>query len=68
MQNNTIFVFDLDGTLMPQSNNLIDIEGVSALSVASLYGDIILASARPLKGMMNLINQSKVNTNISGLF
>lgn len=55
LNKNVIFVFDLDGTLMPNSHNCIDPSGIKALSTAANAGDIIIASARSLRGIFFLL-------------
>jgi Cof subfamily protein (haloacid dehalogenase superfamily) len=52
-----VFVFDVDGTLVPHSQNKFDKSAVKTLRLASFYGDIILASARPYKGIMGLFTE-----------
>lgn len=49
-----IFVFDIDGTLFAPGNNTIDPDSLRALNLVSPHGEIILASARPLRGILNL--------------
>lgn len=62
-----VFVFDVDGTLMKQSESKIEQESEIALREISKYGEIVLASARPLQGIRNLIsdNRSAVNHFVS---
>lgn len=52
-----VFVFDVDGTLVPHSQNRFDKSAMKTLREASLYGDIILASARPYKGIVGLFTE-----------
>lgn len=49
-----IFVFDIDGTLMEPGGNKADDESLSALKQISHFGKIVLASARPVQGIINL--------------
>jgi len=51
---NNLFVFDVDGTLMAPSSNRIDSEALEAIARVKEYGEVALASARPLKGILNL--------------
>lgn len=60
MANNNIFVFDVDGTLLKPSGNRIDDKGIEAIRKASKYGEVILASARPKKGITNLYSEAEV--------
>jgi len=56
-----IFVFDLDGTLMKQSESKIEKESLVALKEVSQYGDIVLASARPMMGIQNLVLENDIS-------
>ncbi|MBK6484280.1 MAG: HAD hydrolase family protein [Chitinophagaceae bacterium] len=58
-----IFVFDVDGTLLPPSGNKFDEESKTALTSVSKYGDVILASARPLQGIENLFLKEEIKIN-----
>lgn len=57
---NNIFIFDIDGTLLKPSDNRIDDKAIEAIKKASHFGKIILASARPLKGITNLYSASDI--------
>ncbi len=56
LKDNIIFVFDVDGTLMQNSQNSFDLCGVEALLKAAEFGEIIIASARPLDGILFLFD------------
>lgn len=60
LEDNIIFVFDIDGTLMPNSENSIDFYGVEALIKAAEFGEVIIASARPLRGILFLFDDLPV--------
>ena len=57
---NNIFVFDVDGTLLKPSGNRIDDKAIEALKKVSQFGKVVLASARPLKGITNLYSDSEI--------
>ena len=52
--NINLFVFDIDGTLMAPSSSKIDPEALIAIARVKEYGEVVLASARPLEGILNL--------------
>jgi Cof subfamily protein (haloacid dehalogenase superfamily) len=58
-----IFVFDVDGTLLPPSGNKFDEEAKIALGIVSKYGDVVIASARPLEGIENLFSKDELKIN-----
>lgn len=56
--NKPYFVFDIDGTLMKPSQSHFDQEGIEAIKLASKYGKVVLATARPLTGVLNILPKS----------
>jgi len=52
---NLVFIFDIDGTLIPKSTNCIDIKLLNLLRDLSTENKVILASARPMKGIKNIV-------------
>lgn len=53
-----VFIFDIDGTLIPPSSNFIDENTLDLLVSLSKKNKVILASARPYLGILNLIPKS----------
>ena len=53
----------IDGQVLAYDSDLAIWKNTSTIDIS----DIIIASARPLKGIINLINKNKVGINISGL-
>ncbi len=52
---NIIFVFDIDGTLIPSSSNFIENKLLGLLKDLAKRNKVIFASARPMKGIINLL-------------
>lgn len=59
-ESKNIFVFDVDGTLLKPSGNRIDDNAIEALKKVSQFGKVVLASARPLRGITNLYSNSEI--------
>ena len=57
---NIIFSFDLDGTLMSHGQNIIDPSGIEALYKAANIGEVVIASARPPRGIFFLFKDLPV--------
>ncbi|TYP77323.1 HAD-IIB family hydrolase [Aquimarina intermedia] len=52
---NSVFIFDIDGTLIPKSGSRISQSLLNLLSKLSTHNKVIFASARPITGVWNLI-------------